>query len=60
MASVGALASAEYRWSKRWSVVADARYDRLLGEAADSPIVRDLGSRNQFSAALGLKYSFGR
>jgi outer membrane protein len=60
MASAGALASAEYRWSKRWSVVADARYDRLLGDGADSPIVRDLGSRDQFSAALGLKYSFGR
>jgi outer membrane protein len=60
MTSAGALASAEYRWSRRWSIIADAEYNRLLGDAADSPIVRKLGSADQFSAALGVRYSFGR
>jgi outer membrane protein len=60
VASAGVLASAEYRWSRRWSIVADAEYNRLLGDPADSPIVRKLGSADQFSAALGLRYAFGR
>lgn len=35
-----------------------ARYDRLMNDAADSPIVTSFGSRNQFGAGLGLSYSF--
>ena len=35
-----------------------ARYERLVGDAADSPVVRQLGSRNQFTAGLGLSYTF--
>lgn len=35
-----------------------ARYDRLVGDAAKSPVVRELGSRNQWSAGLGLSYTF--
>jgi outer membrane protein len=58
--SAGLLASAEYRWTPRWSLVADAGYQRLMGRAADSPIVAVLGSKDQFSAAFGVKYAFGR
>lgn len=35
-----------------------ARYDRLVGDAKDSPIVRQFGSPDQFSAGLGLSYTF--
>ena len=35
-----------------------ARYERLVGDAADSPIVRELGSRNQLSGGVGLNYTF--
>lgn len=35
-----------------------AGYDRLIGDAAKSPIVRELGSRNQLSAGMGLSYTF--
>ncbi|GAA4709419.1 MipA/OmpV family protein [Sphingomonas lutea] len=35
-----------------------ARYERLVGDAADSPIVRELGSRNQLSGGIGLNYTF--
>jgi len=35
-----------------------ARYERLVGDAAKSPVVRQLGSRNQFTAGLGLSYTF--
>lgn len=58
--SAGVLASAEYHWTPRWGIVANADYRRLLGTAADSPIVATLGSKDQFSAALGVRYFFGR
>ncbi|MBS0335177.1 MAG: MipA/OmpV family protein [Proteobacteria bacterium] len=57
--SWGGLASAEYRWSPRWSLLANADYQRLTGDAADSPIVARLGSPDQFTASLGLRYRFG-
>ncbi|HEX9932788.1 MAG TPA: MipA/OmpV family protein [Allosphingosinicella sp.] len=34
------------------------RYDRLVNDAADSPIVASFGSRDQFGAGLGLSFSF--
>jgi outer membrane protein len=45
--------------SKSWGVYTYARYDRLLGDAADSPLVRRFGSRNQLSGGLALTYTFG-
>lgn len=58
--SAGALASAKYRFNNSWGIEAYSRYDRLLGDAADSPLVRSsVGSRNQFEAGIGLIYSFG-
>jgi outer membrane protein len=35
-----------------------ARYARLVGDAAKSPIVRQFGSRNQLSGGIGLNYTF--
>jgi MipA family protein len=57
--TAGAVASAEYRLNSRWSVAAAADYRRLLGDAADSPIVADLGSPDQFSLTLGVRYMLG-
>ena len=56
----GLLANVEYRLSRHWSIAADADYRRLMGDAADSPIVAQLGSRNQFSTTLGVRYFLGR
>ena len=56
--SPGALASAEYRLSRTWSYMGVAEYRRLTGDAADSPIVAKLGSRDQFSASLTVRYAF--
>lgn len=58
--AVGGLASAEYRYTRRWSVLAYADYQRLVGTAASSPIVARLGARDQLSAAMGFRYRFGR
>ena len=56
----GAAASFETKLSPRWGVQTYVKYDRLAGDAADSPIVTALGSRDQFSGGLGLTYTFGR
>lgn len=39
-------------------LVGGATYRRMLNDFADSPIVSDAGSKNQWMGALGLAYSF--
>jgi outer membrane protein len=56
--AVGVVAGLTYMLSSSWGVYAHAGYDRLVGDAADSPIVREFGSRGQFSGGLGLFYNF--
>ncbi|QIK78951.1 MipA/OmpV family protein [Sphingomonas piscis] len=54
-----ALASGlSYQFSPKFGLFSFARYERLVGDAAKSPIVREIGSRNQLSAGLGLNYTF--
>ena len=55
---VGVAGEAKYALTPRWTIVGKASYERLIGDAADSPIT-DLGSENQFTAALGATYRFG-
>lgn len=56
--SVGLASSLEYAWSPSFSTTLFARYDRLVGEAAKSPLVDTIGQRNQFSVGIGASYSF--
>ncbi|HEU4650708.1 MAG TPA: MipA/OmpV family protein [Croceibacterium sp.] len=56
----GATASFLTQFSKHWGLSAYAKYDRLTGDAADSPIVLTYGSRDQFSFGAALTYTFGR
>jgi outer membrane scaffolding protein for murein synthesis (MipA/OmpV family) len=44
----------------RWGISTYAKYDRLLGDAANSPVVRRLGSRNQLHGGIGVSYTFGK
>ena len=48
--------SAGYPLTDRWRIAVMMEYKRLLGDAADSPIVDD---KNQFVAGLGLTYRMG-
>lgn len=57
--AVGALAGAGYQWNERWTTAGYARYDRLVGNAADSPIVKKLGSPDQLTVGVTVGYSFG-
>jgi outer membrane protein len=56
--AVGVMAGVDHRFNDSWGVTAYAGYDRLVGDAADSPIVRSYGSRSQPSVGLGLSYTF--
>ncbi len=47
-----------YNFSEHWNLNMIASYSRLLGDAADSPIVKDKGSANQFMTGVGLSYTF--
>jgi outer membrane protein len=47
-----------YRFLERWSVTALATYARLLGDAADSPVVDDVGNENQLFGGALINYRF--
>lgn len=55
--SVGIDLGASYELTDRWTVRGNAGYARLVGDAADSPVVAD---ENQYSGGVGLTYAFGR
>lgn len=54
----GVMAGAYYKLSPKWGLFGFAGYDRLTGNAADSPIVTQIGSRNQFSTGIAATYTF--
>ncbi|GGK32399.1 MipA/OmpV family protein [Salinarimonas ramus] len=56
--SIGVLASAQVALTQSWTALGYARYDRLMGDVAEAPLVRFRGSRDQFGAGVGLSYSF--
>lgn len=58
-ASVGATAALRYNVTPAIAVTVYDTYERLVGDAASSPITRELGSPNQNTVGVNLSYSFG-
>ena len=56
--ALAAASGLSYQFDPRFGIFGYARYERLVGDAAKSPIIRDLGSRSQLSGGLGLNYTF--
>jgi outer membrane protein len=56
--SAGVDATARYSVNERLSLRAFAEWNRLTGDAADSPIVRLRGSEDQWQAGVGASYTF--
>jgi outer membrane protein len=56
--SVGAGAQVSYRIDPQWEVHSYVEYERLLGDAANSPLVKLRGSPNQTTFGIGASYSF--
>ncbi|URD60278.1 MipA/OmpV family protein [Sphingomonas sp. KRR8] len=44
--------------NKQFGLFGYGRFERLVGDAAKSPFIRQYGSRNQLSAGIGLNYTF--
>lgn len=57
--SAGLAASFLHQLTPRWGLYSYTKYDRLLGDAADSPVVQQYGSSDQLSGGLALTYTFG-
>lgn len=56
--SAGVAASITYDFSETWSATVFGGWNKLLGDAEKSPIVRKIGDDNQFFAGIGVSYSF--
>ncbi|MEO3432655.1 MipA/OmpV family protein [Inquilinus sp. CAU 1745] len=56
--SAGLEIGLRYDLSHSWTVMTRASYERLMGDAADSPIVSDEGSPDQFQLGVGVAYRF--
>ncbi len=55
--SAGVRGSARYEFRPNWFLNANAAYERMIGDAEDSPIVK-VGSEDQFFAGIGLSHRF--
>ena len=56
--SYGAGTELEYFFNQQWAAHVFVEYDRLTGDAADSPLVTQRGSPNQYTFGVGATYSF--
>lgn len=54
----GLTALGAYKLTENWMITGMVRYHRLLGDAADSPLVANDGSADQLMGGLGLAYEF--
>jgi outer membrane scaffolding protein for murein synthesis (MipA/OmpV family) len=54
----GVAGAITYQINEAWAVTGHARYERLAKQAADSPIVKSFGKRDQISFGATLSYSF--
>lgn len=57
--AVGGITSIRHELGGRFGIFAYGKYDRLIEDAGRSPLVRTVGSRNQYSGGVGLSYTFG-
>jgi len=47
-----------YAINRAWSVTGIGRYERMTGDAADSPVVDDRGDKNQWFGGVLINYGF--
>lgn len=56
--SYGVTTTLNYAFGKRWTLIGLVKYERLAGDAKNSPIVTTHGRTNQLSTGLFLGYRF--
>lgn len=55
---VALMAVLQYNLNSDWGLLGLLKYSRLLGDAADSPVVKDIGNPNQLMTGIIVNYSF--
>ena len=55
---IAAASGLSYQFNPRFGMFGYARYERLVGDAGNSPLIRQFGSRDQLSGGVGLTYTF--
>lgn len=55
---IGAEAFSIFSFSEQWGLFTRVSYNRILGDAADSPIIRTYGDRDQFFYGAGVFFRF--
>lgn len=55
----GVTTAVAYHFNKHWRTSFNVSYQRLADKAAASPVVQEAGMRDQYSAGVGVSYSFG-
>ena len=56
--TVGGTVNTRYSFDQHWGLLGGVSYQRITGDAADSPLVDDEGSKNQYFGTLVLFYVF--
>ena len=56
--SYGAGAQVRYLWNRQWGTHVFVEYERLAGDAKNSPIVTMRGTPDQFTFGFGVTYAF--
>lgn len=52
----GVQTMAEYKWRPQWRLTVEASYNRMMARDALSPLVRQIGSADQFNLGVGLRF----
>jgi outer membrane scaffolding protein for murein synthesis (MipA/OmpV family) len=53
----GVEAMAEYKWRPNWRLTLNVGYNRMLAGDAASPLVRQIGTVDQYSVGAGLRFA---
>ena len=54
----GLSLTAHYKFNDAWGIGGLVKYTRMLNDAEDSPLVDDVGDKNQLGAVVAMTYSF--
>ena len=47
-----------YMFNKKWGMLGNVGYTRMINDAEDSPLVNNVGDENQYEAVLAVTYAF--
>jgi outer membrane protein len=47
-----------YKFTKTWGLIGNLNYTRMLNDAEDSPLVKDVGDKNQYTGVVAVTYTF--